>query len=538
MLKALIKVQLQSMFSRGLLRNRRSSKKPRNPLLSRLMIVLLALYILASLGISLGVTFHNMLTSFKPLNLLWMYFAVAGIAAFLFSVIGSIYLAQASLFSAQDNDLLLSMPIPPAKILIARSVALYLIALSVQAVVLLPALIVYLVFAGFSLPVLVMALIAGLLLPLPTLALSILLGWLLALISARLRRKNLVVVLLSIAALAAYFVGYSRLIAAMEELMQRGHQIAQAVKGAIPPAYHYGLVLAEGKLQSLLLFALFCILPFALVMALVAANYRQVLTTRRGAPRIAYKGGGLKANSLMQALTIKEVRRFFASPIYMLNAGISLLFMLGLPIYLAIDKNVLSMLQQELHLLAPFLGPVAVGLLSIMAGSVFISSISISMEGKALWLIQSLPVLPIQALLAKAAAHVLISLPFVLAAGIIMGLAFRLEVFLFASCLLLPLLFTVFSALMGLHLNLRFPKLNWRNETEPVKQSMSPFLAMTLGFLIPLTLTGLGVYLVGKGLNTQLYILLCTAFVALASGLMYLALKAKADKGFLDLSEV
>ena len=111
MLKALIKVQLQSMFSRGLLRNRRSSKKPRNPLLSRLMIALLALYILASLGISLGVTFHNMLTSFQPLNLLWMYFAVAGIAAFLFSVIGSIYLAQASLFSAQDNDLLLAMPL-------------------------------------------------------------------------------------------------------------------------------------------------------------------------------------------------------------------------------------------------------------------------------------------------------------------------------------------------------------------------------------------------------------------------------------------
>lgn len=538
MLKALIKVQLQSMFSRGLLRGRRSSKKPRNPLLSRLMIVLLALYILASLGISLGVTFHNMLISFQPLNLLWMYFAVAGIAAFLFSVIGSIYLAQASLFSAQDNDLLLSMPIPPAKILVARSVALYLIALSVQAVVLLPALIVYLVFAGFSLPVLVMALIAGLLLPLPTLALSILLGWLLALVSARLRRKNLVVVLLSIAALAAYFVGYSRLIAAMEELMLRGHQIAQAVKGAIPPAYHYGLALAEGKLPSLLLFALFCILPFALVMALVAANYRQVLTTRRGTPKIAYKGGGLKASSLMQALTIKEVRRFFSSPMYMLNAGFSLLFMLGLPIYLAIDKNVLNMFQQELHILAPFLGPAAVGLLSVMAGSVFISSVSISMEGKALWILQSLPVQPIQALLAKAAAHFAISLPVVIAAGIITGLALRLDAFMFASCLLLPLLFTIFSSFLGLILNLRFPKLNWRNETEPVKQSMSPFLAMTLGFLFPLTLSGLGIYLVGKGLNTQLYILLCASFTSLVSGLMYLALKAKADKAFLDLSEV
>ncbi|NLE70322.1 MAG: hypothetical protein GX611_09045, partial [Clostridiales bacterium] len=218
--------------------------------------------------------------------------------------------------------------------------------------------------------------------------------------------------------------------------------------------------------------------------------------------------------------------------------GFSLLFMLGLPIYLAVDKNVLSMFQQELGVLTPYLGPAAVGVLSMMAGSVFISAVSISMEGKALWILQSLPVKPIQALLAKAAAHFAISLPFVLAAGIILGVAFRLEAFIFVMCLLLPLLFTVFSAFLGLLLNLRFPKLNWRNETEPVKQSMSPFLAMTLGFLIPITLTGLGAYLTSKGLDLKLYILLCTAAIALASTGMYLLLKAKADKAFLDLSEV
>ena len=538
MLKALIKVQLQSMFSRGFIRGGRSSKKPKNKLLSRFLIILVAVYIIGALGFSLGFTFHSLLTAFSFLKLLWLYFSIAGMTAFLFSFLGSVYLAQTSLFSAQDNDLLLSMPLQPAKILLARSLALYLIALFVQALVLLPALIVYFIYGSFNLGVLVMALLTGLLLPLPTLALSILLGWLLALISSRLRRKNLVVVLLSVAALAAYFMGYSRLISAMEEMVQRGHQIAQAVQGAIPPAYHYGLALAEGSVPSLLLFALFCVLPFALVMLLVAANYRRVLTTRRGAPKIAYTGGGLKANSLMQALTIKEVRRFFASPIYMLNTGISLLFMLGLPIYLAIDKSALNMFHQELGYLTPYLGAAAVGVLSMMAGSVFISSVSISLEGKALWIIQSLPVRPIQALLAKAAAHVVLTLPVSLIAGIILGVVFQLDAFMFASCLLLPLLFTVFSSLLGLVLNLRFPKLNWRNETEPVKQSMSPFLAMTLGFLIALTLMGLGGYLISKGFNTQLYILLCMAFITLASGLLYLALKAKADKAFLDLSEV
>ena len=537
MLRTLIKVQFQGMFTRNFQFGKRSKRRKGKPL-SKVMYALLAIYIIGSVGMALGITFNSLLTAFMPLNLLWLYFASAGMMAFLFSFIGSVYLAQSSLFSAKDNDLLLSMPIKPGHILLARTAALYLFTLAIQQVMLLPALVVYLVYGSLNLALVLRFVLLSLLLPFPVLALSILLGWLLALISSRLRRKNLVVSVLAIAAMALYFIGYSRLIAAMEDLIKRGNEIARVVRSAFPPAYHYGLGLAEGQVRSILIFLLYCLVPFVLVMALVSANYRRVLTTHRGAPRIAYKGGGLTPTSQMQALIQKEMRRFFGSPTYLMNTGISLLFMLGLPIYLAVDGGLIASIEQDLGPLTAFLGPISVAMLSLFAGSIMISSVSISMEGKALWILQTLPVAPRKALLAKALAHVLISLPVVLAAGAIMGIAFRLDAFMFAMSLVLPFLMTVFSAFLGLHLNLRFPKLEWRSETEPVKQSMSPILAMTLGFLVPATLVGLGFYFVGKGVGLRLYILLCTFVIALASLVMYLLLNRKADRAFLNLSEV
>ena len=55
----------------------------------------------------------------------WLYFALAGILAVVLAVVGSVFLTQATLYEAKDNELLLSLPIPPSKILLARMLSLY-----------------------------------------------------------------------------------------------------------------------------------------------------------------------------------------------------------------------------------------------------------------------------------------------------------------------------------------------------------------------------------------------------------------------------
>ena len=534
MLKALVTIQLRAAFM--MLFNPGKSSKKRKPL-GKVLIVLAVIYILGALGFSLGYYLYAMFQAFHPAGLTWFYFSLTGITAFVFSFIGSIYLAQSTLFNAKDNELLLSMPIRPGFILLSRTCVLYLLALLFQAVVLVPALVVWLLLAPVSLSGILVFLLANVLLPLPTLALSILLGWLLAQVSSRLRHKNLLIILLSLLFLGAYFFGYGKLMGAMGNLLIQGQEMAKAVQSTLFPAYHYGLAIAQPSLMSLLLYSLCCLVPFALVLLIVKANYVKVLTTRRGAPKLAYKGGGMKEGSLMKALITKELRRFFSSPVYIMNSAIGLVFMVALPFILLFDQGTLVMLKTQFNLTDELIGAAAVLAISLLASSAFISAPSISLEGKSLWILQTLPVSPIQSLLAKAAAHVLIcSLP-IAVSGILLGIILKLGVYQTLMSLLVPLLVSAFCALLGLELNLRFPKLDWRTETEPVKQSMSTFLAMALGFATVAGAGALYFFLLQGKLTSNLYLALAAILFALLSYAVFLHLKQKADDAYLDLSE-
>ena len=54
------------------------------------------------------------------MGLAWLYFAIMGILSILLGTFGSVFNTYASLYKAKDNDLLLSMPIPSAYVLLAR----------------------------------------------------------------------------------------------------------------------------------------------------------------------------------------------------------------------------------------------------------------------------------------------------------------------------------------------------------------------------------------------------------------------------------
>ena len=69
----------------------------------------------------LGPLYNNMLAA----DMEWLYFAMVGGLAFLISFMFTSIYAQGAIFEAKDNEMLLSMPIPPTDILGSRLGALY-----------------------------------------------------------------------------------------------------------------------------------------------------------------------------------------------------------------------------------------------------------------------------------------------------------------------------------------------------------------------------------------------------------------------------
>ena len=72
---------------------------------------------------------------FSQNGVLWLYYALAGGVAFLISFLMTMFYAQGAIFEAKDNEMLLSMPIPPRAILVSRIGTLYLLNLIITAIV-------------------------------------------------------------------------------------------------------------------------------------------------------------------------------------------------------------------------------------------------------------------------------------------------------------------------------------------------------------------------------------------------------------------
>ena len=79
-----------------------------------------------------------------------------------------------------------------------------------------------------------------------------------------------------------------------------------------------------------------------------------------------------------------------------------------------------------------------------------------------------------------------------------------------------PVVFTLFSAALGLFLNLKRPNLTWTNEAAPVKQSLSVLVAMLGGWALAIAL-GAGYYFLMDRVSGAVFLLASVALMMAAA---------------------
>ena len=140
---------------------------------------------------------------------------------------------------------------------------------------------------------------------------------------------------------------------------------------------------------------------------------------------------------------------------------------------------------------------------------------SVSLEGKSLWIPQSLPVEPRTVLRAKVSVQLLLTEIPLLFAVVCAGLAVRTSPSVKLLLCLMPPVYAAFSALFGMLLGVRMPLLNWTNEVAPIKQSGAVTISIFSGWVLGFVLAGLYL-LVGYRMGAAVYLLLWTALYAAA----------------------
>jgi ABC-2 type transport system permease protein len=419
-----------------------------------------------------------------------LYLSLAAALTLGLCLFGSTFTAQSQLYQAKDNEFLLAMPLSPAAIFASRVLLLVFLNIAYGSTVALPAFIVYCLY-DFTVWGALRFVFFFLLILFAALAISCLLGWLIALVSSRIKRKNLVTIVFSIGFLALYFGAFfamDTLMAGMEE------NLLNFTAAAAPYLAPFALVSAGILGTAVLgpaLFALAAIAAIVIVAAVLIGSYTAILTANRGGVDYVYREKKAKRGSPLFAVIRKELRCFVGNPGYLLNAGLGLVFApaLGVLMLLFREKVFSIVADPELSFLLPLLPALIAAASVFLCSIIFISAPSISLEAKNLWILQSMPISARTVLLGKAYFHILISAPFFLLFSILSAVALSASPLDFLGLLLLPQAASAFCAFFGTTVGFLIPKFDWTSETAAVKSSVCASITM-LGMMIIGLLSG------------------------------------------------
>ena len=192
----------------------------------------------------------------------------------------------------------------------------------------------------------------------------------------------------------------------------------------------------------------------------------------------------MRKQDIDAALLGREFSHFTSSPNYMLNCGLGT-FLMPLCAIAVLWKG--SELFAQLDVMfAETAGSVPLLLCVVLCGLAsmnFMTAPSVSLEGKSLWLLQSLPVEPWRILRAKIRMQLLLTgLPMLfcimcIAAVYPIHLLQLSMIFLFAAS------YVWLMTLTGLLLGIKMPVLTWTNEIMPIKQGAPVMITLFDGFV-------------------------------------------------------
>ena len=531
MTKLLLKKQLTEIFRSYFYDAKKNKARSKASTIG--FIVLYALLMVGILGGMFTWLALSLCPAFAAMQVSWLYFALMGGLGLCLGAFGSVFNTFSSLYLAKDNDLLLSLPIPVRALMASRLLGVYLMGLMYSATVTLPAVIVYWVVASHSFAAILGGVLMVLAVSVLVLVLSCILGWAVAKISLKLRHKSFVTVLASLVFIGAYYFLYFRASRMIQTLTLNAMEYGETIQGKAYPVYLFGRAWEGDPLALLVTLAVTAAL-LALTCYVLSRSFLRVATSSGAVGKVKYREKAVQPRSLPRAMLGKELARFTASPNYMLNCGLGLLFLPIVGVVFLVKaawfRDLIALLGWE----GDFLTLMLAGALCAMASMVDITAPSVSLEGRNLWLAQSLPILPWEALRAKLRLQVILAGVPLAFASLCAILALRPGLFGALLLLLLPQVFSVLMAAFGLFLNLKRPNFHWTSEIAPIKQSLSVTAALFGGLVLAVGLMVAG-WLLRNVLSPMITAWACTVILAAAAAFLLHWLKTAGARTFAAL---
>ena len=463
---------------------------------------------------------HLIFEKVAPMHLQYIVLSLFVFITSIMTLIEGVYKSGPLLFNCKDDQLLLSLPIKRSTIVFVRVFKRW--AESIE--------------WTFFLTSFVMII----LLPIIPIVISCIIGVIISSLASRFKFKNFIqivstmLVLLLVLLISYYMDNF------YEYVAKHATSINDMISKIYYPAGVYANLVTNFNIKDLLVFiainiGLFALLIFVLSKVYFKINSRlkSIATTKK----VKISSIVIKSKSASMSLIKKELNMFFKIPVFIINAGFGLVLFLIMSIYTSIKyDNVLSIYKEAFQ--TNTLNQTSLIILLLLLFASFMTSITnslISLEGRNINILKSLPVKTKTILMAKIYACLIITTPILLLGDIILFVRLKIKLIEMILLLLLSVLVPLVSHFIGLIINLKFPKLDAENSTEVVKQSTSSFISVMLGMLLLLGNIMLIIKMI-KVLCISLILLILTGAYIIIDLCLYLYLSYKSVEDFNSLS--
>lgn len=419
------------------------------------------------------------------------------------SLFFTMFKANGELFAYKDYEMLMALPIKTSVVIASRFMYLYIWNTFLSAIIMISMGGVYSVYEKPGVLFYVLWVISILFVSLIPTTVATLIGAVITAIASKSRHSNIISTSLTIILVIGIFA--SSMFAGglegdfnLEQLEKIYETVLDKVYGIYPLARLYNDAVAVQNVGKFVLFIGISVAWYSLFVVVLSLKYKQIntgITTFKG--HTDYQVGTLKSSNTLGALYQKELKRFLSSTVYATNTGMGLIFAVVISIALVVTGTGRLADLTGLEVISTALPKMAAFILATFVSMSCTSCVSLSLEGKNIWLIRTLPVSKEDVFNSKILVNLTFTVPVSVVCGVLFAIGTKANMFEAFMIVLLPVVYAVFTAVWGIFINTKFVNYDWESETQVVKQSVSAIIGMIGGLFIALLPGMLTIFLTG-----------------------------------------
>lgn len=473
----LLKMQFYNFLGiNRILHSHNKKEKQKNAVIGILVIIALGLMIAYSTLFSAG------LASMGDADILP---TISALICSLVTLVLTFLKSSGILFGLRDYDMVMSLPVRSSDVVLSRITIVYLTNLLVSMIVILPAVVIFGLNTEMGIVANLIFLLSILFMPVIPMIVSLGLGVLITAVSSRSKHKNIFSLALSTLAVLLIVVASTQAQNMdSSEILNIGIVLSNTANRVYPPAAFISTAVLS---QDWLYFAAFAGMSVLAggIFIVIAAHFYQMMNTVTFSHAVTkYAEKPLKVSSPVSAMYRREFGRYFSCTIYALNSTIGMVLLLVLSVMLLFISPEMLEQQSGFAGLSQMLRQMLPMVISVFITMTSTTAASLSLEGKNRWLMCSAPVRTVDIFNSKIAVNLTVIAPFAVASMLLMGIKMKVSPVQTILLCIVPVAYACFISVLGMYMNVRFPKYDWTSEYYAVKGGAVSVLAtMGVGIL-------------------------------------------------------